>query len=174
MEIKELSLYDYLTIAKKCIGYFTKSYIAYRMLRDEDAISFVAEYIMIGAQKWQDGKGRTLHSFLNQYAWYGIHKWLKMQSEQKHMQRFNHYDSYGHNNTPISILIQQEEHDILNEHLNKLTDKESLCIREYFFGGQNMPQIAETLNVSRQAVEQNINRGLKKLKYGDLQNVEMV
>jgi len=71
-----MSLQEYTDIAKRCIGHFASSDLASQMLKSEDAISFVAEHLMMATCRYDETKGRTLRSYHNQCAIWAIQNWV--------------------------------------------------------------------------------------------------
>ena len=71
-----LDLSSYILMAKKCIAYFASPDLSQQMLRNEDAISFVAEHLMMGTCRWDESKGRAFKSYHNQCAIWAIQNWV--------------------------------------------------------------------------------------------------
>ena len=71
-----LSLQEYVGISKRCIGHFASPDLAKQMLQSEDAISFVAEHLMMATCRHDESKGRTLRSYHNQCAIWAIQNWV--------------------------------------------------------------------------------------------------
>jgi len=69
-----LTLYEYIEIAKRCIGAFASD-CGQSLLNDDDAVAHVAEHLMLGHLRWKEDGGRTLYSYLNQCAIWAIKSW---------------------------------------------------------------------------------------------------
>ena len=97
------TLEEYLKISKKCISLFAERQMASRMLKDEDAISHVAEHIIWGHMRWRLDGGRTLRSYLNQCAIWAVKVWRTKiyQTEKKKIYSLNY-----HMSLPRAILLE--------------------------------------------------------------------
>lgn len=177
-------MYDldkYRDIAKKCISLFSGNYMVSKMIRDEDAISHVAEHIMWGHMRWEESRGRTLKSYLNQCAIWAIKSWKTKiyQSEQKKIRSLNHVISNGGDGEsqqyeliadkkckdPFDILfnnVRLEAEKVIDDEC--LTSLQCRCLKERYIDGKKLQQIAGSLGITRQAVNQHIKKGLHKLK----------
>jgi len=167
-----LSLKDYLEIAQRCIGSFAPSNIACRMLHDEDAISYVAEHLMYAACTWNPSGGKTLRSYLNQGAIWAVRSWSIKYGKafKKQLKSLNAASGYNDetmwfNNvvdkktrTPMEIACETETIDMIKR--CGLNERQLYCIERVYIDGLSMADVARTLGVSRQAVEQQVKRGL--------------
>ena len=171
------TLDKYRDIAKKCISLFAGSQISTKMLKDEDAISHVSEHIMWGHVRWKEDGGRTLKSYLNQCAIWAIKVWkTKIYNGDKNnvMSIDYSYDDELSVHQTIADKSAKEPHEILFENNVKevkeaiknkcLTDLQKECLKQRYLEGKKLRQIAETLNVTRQAVNQHIKKGINKLR----------
>jgi len=181
MNTEMYDLDEYGNIAKKCISLFCGNYMTSKMIRDEDAISHVAEHIMWGHMRWEESRGRTLKSYLNQCAIWAIKSWKTKiyQSEQKKIRSLNYVVSNGNGGEsqqyeliadkkckdPFDILFNnpklEAEKAINDESLTALQGK---CLKERYMDGKKLQQIASSLGITRQAVNQHIKKALHKLK----------
>lgn len=81
------SLYDYISMTKKMIKYFTPRMgpnLCNYMLRDEDVIANIATKIMMGDWRWDEehngketGKSRAKYSYRNQCCYWAIQEYLE-------------------------------------------------------------------------------------------------
>ena len=175
------SLKQYREIAKKCISKFSGPAYCSSMIRSEDAISHVSEHIMWGHIRWDKEGGRTLKSYLNQCAIWAIKSWkTKMYgNETKNIASLNYSNpSEGDKETqryqtiedksckePVEILCDDTSFrvdEIINSDV--LTPLQSKCLYQRFIEGKKLRQIAESLSVTRQAVNQHITKAVRKLK----------
>lgn len=166
-------LEKYINVAKRCIGTFAYGNVAHVMLNSEDAISYIAEQLMCGHCKWENGKGRTLKSYLNQYAIWGIHRWvICMRKEKKHIS-LNDIDDNEYSllnsiqddkaKEPLMNMINAEAVETILEH-SDLTDRQRKCIKLVYVDGHTQESAGKILNISRQAVNQYIQNGFKKVR----------
>lgn len=178
-----MTLYEYLEIARRCIGAFASKSLAAIMLADEDAIAHVAEHLMIGHCKWELEKGRTLHSYLNQCSIWAIQVWTARlcEANKRKMVSLNS-NAYLHGNAsiqkyetvadpsclePYEILfgrIENEEAEKILFDNSCLTELQSYCLQQRYIHGKKLQEIADNLHVSRQAVDQHIKKGIGRLK----------
>jgi len=178
---KMYSLNEYTTIAKKCISKFSGLSSCSSMLKSEDAISHVAEHLMWGHIRWSETGGRTLKSYLNQCAIWSIKSWKTKvyHNEGKNIASLNYSNSDEQDKQtevyqtiedkkckdPFEILYNNKYSEIKSLIKSKcLTKLQSRCLYERFVEGKKLRQIAESLSVSRQAVNQHITKAVKKLR----------
>ena len=180
-ELKEMSFY--IDMAKKCISMFSGPSFIQQMLNNEDAISHVAEHIMWGHMRWDEKRGRTLKSYLNQCGLWAIKIWktkvYNLSNSGYTVQSLNHPAGRAGEETPeLSDIIPDENMKTPHEHIYEdklqeaikqinsgcLTELQRKCIESRYLEGKKLRQIAEVLHVSRQAVNQHIKKGLKKLR----------
>ena len=172
------SLEKYRDIAKKCISKFSGRS---SMIKSEDAISHVAEHLMWGHVRWSETGGRTLKSYLNQCAIWAIKSWKTKayQSEDKNIASLNYSNSDEQDKQselyqtiedkkckePFEILCNDKSSEIKSLIKSKcLTELQKTCLYERYVEGKKLRQIAESLSVSRQAVNQHITKAVKKLR----------
>lgn len=178
LEKRMLSLDDYYQIASRCIGAFASGSVAQSMLRNEDAISFVAEHLMYGTCRWTEDGGRTLRSYINQCAIWSIQRWIMLSKKAhgKHEQSLNREDKDGDRQfyetiadtsvgLPIDELCCDEEMQAIRQVMDdELTDNQRQCIELIYIQDLSGADVARQLKVSRQAVEQSMNKGLEKIR----------
>lgn len=153
------SLSSYITMAKKTISKFAnKIYngLSHKMLNDEDAISSVANAIMMADWRWDEnyeneqGTKKTKYSYRNQCAIWAIqtyatknhNKAKKAKTSTKKIYSLNHEnndfdtgDTYHRIEdesalTPDEILINKENKEILSSLINDLLSLECLSDRQ--------------------------------------------
>jgi RNA polymerase sigma factor (sigma-70 family) len=174
------TLDKYYNVAKQCIGYFAKGSLASSMLRDEDAISFVAEYLMYAAGDWRPDGGRTIKSFLNQRAIWAIIHWitiskraskrraLSLNAESSSDSRTQHYELQPDITAkdPGSALTQREQSERLARIIDgaSLTKRQRYCLDMVYYKEERPSVVARNLGVTRQAVDQSLQQSLHKLR----------
>jgi len=175
------TLDDYYNVAQRCIGAFAAGPMAQSMLRNEDAISFVAEHLMYAAYRWTESGGRTINSYLNQCAIWSIHRWIVLTKKASNKSCLSlHLDSsHGTQKqllyakiadttvaAPDEILMSQETTSGLAHVLDDagLTERQRHCLEVVYVQGQKPSDVARDLGISRQAVDKCLTKGIHKIK----------
>lgn len=193
MEKQFDSLSSYIQLAKKTISKFGPKFyngLSVEMLSNEDAVSDVATAIMYADWRFdtnregKDGQKKTLYSYRNQCAIWAIktyitNKYKKRKDMSLDFDKDNDAFSLGStvidskNASPLSILIEKEEsnnlvnnmHELLNTGI--ISDKQRDQIRMYYFDNETLSSIGKKYGVSREAIRQNIKRGLDAIRQYD-------
>lgn len=193
--IKFDHLSEYILLAKKSISKFANRFyngLASKMLKDEEAISNVANAIMMADWRFDENykndanTKKTKYSYRNQCALWAIQTYVtknhKKQKRQKNkIYSLNYTDqdedsgaySYVEDARcpdPLSILIEQENKDNLSDLINQLlsldclSDKQKDYIRLYYFEDYTFEEIGQKYNLTREAVRQSMNKALSLIK----------
>jgi len=173
------SLDEYRKIAKKCIAKFSGPNSCSSMLKSEDAISHVSEHLMWGHVRWKEDGGRTLKSYLNQCAIWAIKSWktkiyntedisslnyCNLNDQEKNTQTYQNVEDKKCKE-PFELLYNDNFSEMKSLISSKcLTKLQSRCLYERYVEGKKLRQIAESLSVTRQAVNQHITKAVKKLR----------
>lgn len=184
--VEFLSLSDYLLIAKKIISKVGGSHKKY--LQDEDVVSYIANAIMMADWRWdqnyksKEGRKKNQYAYRNQCGIWAIRTLL---SKKKKMPKIysleesikdsdtrNNLDFIvdKKNNNPSSIIENNEYHDTLKQDMKNLlssdilSDKQKEYIDLYYYQNKTLSEIGEIHGLTREAVRQNIVKGVKKLK----------
>jgi RNA polymerase sigma factor (sigma-70 family) len=183
--IEFLPLYDYILMAKKIVSKLSSQYNK-KLLNTEDVISYVANAIMMADWRWdneyksKEGRKKDLYSYRNQCAIWAI-KTLVSKKRKKIYSLDNKISSSDDRNgfdfisddrdgDPAEmILIKEKNENIQNDisalfNTNILTDKQKQYIRLYYFEGLTLDKIGKKFGVTREAVRQNINKSIIKLR----------
>jgi len=192
MEKQFDSLSTYISLAKKTISKFAPKFyngLSIEMLKNEEAISDVATALMYADWRFDDqrtgktGKQKTLYSYRNQCAIWAIKTYVT----NKYKKKKNYSIDYDNENdqsmnsmiadesqkSPLDILIDSENAEILSTGIeclldnNLLSSKQKQQIRMYYFEEKTLSAIGKEFGVSREAVRQNIKRGLDIIKSHD-------
>lgn len=189
------SLSFYTDLAKKIISKMGPTFfngLSTHMLKSEDAISFVANAIMMGDWRWeqetQNKKNKNLYSYRNQCGIWAIKTYVTKQYKNKHNRKkikanysLNHdCDDEGtgmvgvikdnNQKEPSDILIENEENlskqQLFNALLNSdiLSDRQKSYIRLYYYEDMTLDNIGKRFNITREAVRQSIKSALNKIK----------
>lgn len=191
------SLDFYLNLAQKIIAKLGPTFfsgLSKEMLKNEDAIAFVANAIMMGDWRWKkeehekDQKQyKSLYSYRNQCAIWAIKTYVTKKYKIAHSSK-RAYNISGvggkdcedlmitdvisdtSQKEPVEILIEKENAEIseslINEILNSdiLSDKQKDHIRMYYFENQTLEKIGEKYGVTREAIRQSIKSSLNKIR----------
>lgn len=193
--IKFDDLAEYILLAKKSISKFANRFyngLASKMLKDEEAISNVANAIMMADWRFDENykndanTKKTKYSYRNQCALWAIQTYVtknhKKQKRQKNkIYSLNYSDQDDENSAysyvedarspdPLSIIIEQENKDNLSSLIDQLlsldclTDKQKNYIRLYYFEDYTFEEIGQKYNLTREAIRQSMNKALSLIK----------
>lgn len=187
------SLSTYISLAKKTIAKFGPKFyngLSTEMLNSEEAISDVATAIMYADWRFdpsrtgKSGQQKTLYSYRNQCAIWAIQTYVTNKyKKRKNLSIDNtvrdddmsHGDSIPDHrqHNPVDILIDNEEKEILSKTIQTLlnssllSEKQKKQIYMYYFENKTLSQIGKEFGVSREAIRQNIKRGIDLIKAYD-------
>lgn len=187
--IKFDDLKTYVLLAKKAISKFGPKFysgLSAKMLKDEDAISSIANAIMMADWRWDDnriglnGAKKTKYSYRNQCALWAIKTYVS--KEHKHSKKKKAYslDYMSEDNDtglhslsadikceqPDEIVMNLEESENLSSlidqllSLNSLSDKQKDYIKLYYFDSYTFEEIGKKYGITREAVRQGLNKAL--------------
>ena len=188
------SLDTYILLAKKSISKFANKFyngLSSKMLKDEDAISSVANAMMMADWRWdenyQNSKGtkKTKYSYRNQCALWAIQTYVT--KNQKNNKKFKNVYSLDHSinqedETTISCIVQdkrispeeeaieKEEKKELSDLINSLlsvdclTTRQKEYIRLYYFESYTFEKIGKKYGITREAVRQGLNKAIDLIK----------
>ena len=189
------SLHTYINLAKNTISKFGPKFyntLSSEMLSSPDAIADVATAIMYADWRFDPnrvgskGHKKTKYSYRNQCALWAIKTYVtnkyKTKNKNVSLDYSNDEDSNQLNSNivdptcqqPYDILVEKEEKQDLQYNIEKLlncerlSDKQRKQIKMYYFDDMTLAQIGKVFNVSREAIRQNIKRGLEILKSYDV------
>jgi len=184
-------LSTYLSISKKVIAHFAPHFysgLAQEMLDNEDCISDVATAIMRADEKWNPnyrskiGTVRTKYSYRNQYAIWAISEYVTNKKNQPHNISLSYISedndilpirdiiSDSNIDNPVNIAEHKETQQYQSQLINKilscgiLTPCQEKYIRARHLKGQTLQQIGDEYNVSKEAVRQGLEKGMKILR----------
>lgn len=195
-QIKFESLDFYLNLSQKIIAKIGPTFFAglsKEMLKNEDAVAFVANAIMMGDWRWEkDHKedlknNKSLYSYRNQCAIWAIKTYVTKQYKNKHSKKKINIDcslNYGdkddlqletiiadkNQQDPLEILCDQEDNQIKIKLINDLLESDILSnkqkdyIKLYYFENMTLEKIGSKHSITREAVRQSIKSGISKIK----------
>lgn len=189
------SLEQYILLAKKAISKFANGFfsgLAKKMLNDEDAISSVANAIMMADWRWDDnysntkGTKKTKYSYRNQCALWAIQTYVsKMYKKPKKIKKVYSID-YDTDNadglsihecledskykTPDENMSETEQKEDLSElvsnmlSLDCLSDRQKDYIKLYYFESYTFDKIGKKYGITREAVRQGLNKAIETIR----------
>lgn len=181
-------LSTYINLAKKTISKFAPKFyngLSAEMLKNEEAISDVATALMYADWRFDEnrpgksGQKKTLYSYRNQCAIWAIktyvtNKYKKQKNysldENNEDLKFNSLIADKGQRQPIDLLIDEEENNILKSDIEQIlssasiTEKQKQQIIMYYYEDRTLSYIGKEFGVSREAVRQNIKRGLESIR----------
>jgi RNA polymerase sigma factor (sigma-70 family) len=193
MEQQFETLQTYINLAKKTISKFSPSFysgLRNELLSNEDAIADIAQAIMTADWKWDkdrtghEGKSKTKYSYRNQCAIWAIQTYITNKYKKKNMSLSldSSYDNSEEVSSFAASIPDKEEYDPAiiaeqNEEENNLqsmiknilesdilSDKQRDQIYSYYFDNKTLLQIGKEYGVTREAIRQNIQKGLSKIR----------
>lgn len=195
-ELQFDSLNTYITLAKKAISKFANSFyngLSVKMLKDEDAISAVANAIMMADWRWDDnykndkGTKKTKYSYRNQCALWAIQTYISKDSKHKKKHKkvysldFTVDDNDEGTNlssitsdlselSPEDLAIQKESKQQLLDLISQLLSLDCISprqkeyIRLYYFESYTFEKIGQKYGITREAVRQGLNKAIQNIK----------
>lgn len=189
MEKKFDSLSSYISLAKKTISKFAPKFyngLAADMLSNEDAISDIATALMQADWKFDServgptGLKKTKYSYRNQCVIWAIKTYVTQRYKKKPKSSLDF--EIGDNDTlsqtiadessldPLDILIQKESEENLKTNIAEILDssvlnkKQRAQIKLYYYDNYTLSEIGAKYGVSREAIRQNIKRGIQNIQ----------
>jgi RNA polymerase sigma factor (sigma-70 family) len=188
------SLNDYVLLAKKSISKFSNSFyrgLSSKMLKDEDAISNIANAIMMADWRFDENYGtkterKTRYSYRNQCAIWAIqsyvtknyrdrnrkHKIYSLDYSKSENEEQSGYAFVNNSKSknPEEILIKKEEEQLISDKINEifglsiLSDKQKQYCALYYLDGYTFEQIGHKYGLTREAIRQSIKKTIEKVK----------
>ena len=169
-----LTLPDYLAIARACIGkYVTHADLRNKMLKNEDAISFVAHELMMADWKY-DGCG-TRKGWRSKCAKWSICRFLAKSKNSKNRKLASLDNAFEDANAAEVVEDSRTYYDSPERNEDReqalqlldnkfLTKKQRKYMEMHYIQNMSIAEIAEQTSISRQGVQQVINHGLKNIR----------
>ncbi len=191
MEKEFETLSTYIILAKKIISKFAPSFyssLRKELLSNEDAIADIASAIMIGDWRWDkdrtgfEGKKKTRYSYRNQCGLWAIKTYVtnKYKKQNTHLSIENtnseHETAFSEHiedkdiYNPSMIVENNEYHENLRNNIESIlssgliTEKQAEQIKKYYFEDKTLSEIGSEFGVTREAIRQNIQKGLSRIK----------
>lgn len=190
------SLHEYILLAKKSISKFSNQFyqgLATKMLKDEDAISSIANAIMMADWRWDNdykntkGTKKTKYSYRNQCALWAIQTYVSKNHKKNkkfkqvysldHVLESNDESTTAHSFiedfrsvSPEDQIINKEEKEQLSSlienllSLDCLTARQKDYIRLYYFESYTFDKIGKKYGITREAVRQGLNKAIETIK----------
>ena len=158
-----LTLSEYLTLATKAIS----KWGCHFMLKDDDAISFVATALMWADYRF-DGRGSA-------YGWRLYCARFAIKTYLRRLKGRNiSLDSTNRDNEPLYTMLPIVSHELLRIDLldsidscvntGLLSERQRFCILRYYLYNDTLREIGTTLKITPWGVKLSIQAGLKKLR----------
>jgi len=192
MENREFeNLSTYILLAKKVISKFAPTFYSglnKELLSNEDAISDIASALMNADWKWDknrvgyNGQSKTRYSYRNQCGIWAIKSYISNKYKKKNqklsidnisnedMRTFAASIVDKSMSDPYDIVSSEEETTNLQNTVKTLLDSDMLSdkqrnqIKKYYFENKTLVQIGDEYGVTREAIRQNIQKGLNKIR----------
>ena len=187
------TLETYTLLAKKIISKFAPSFynsLRQELLANDEAVAEIAEAIMIADWKWDkdrtgyNGKSKTKYSYRNQCGLWAIKTYLSNRYKKKNQsysidnnisddqdsKKYVNNISEKNNSDPYLLLAEQEEKELISSYIHNILSSEILSekqkdqIYEYYFNDKTLLEIGNKYGVTREAIRQNIQKGLAKIR----------
>lgn len=190
MEKQFDDLSAYIVLAKKIISKFAPNFyssLRKELLNNEDAIADIASALMFADWRWDkdrtgfNGKGKTKYSYRNQCGIWAIKTYLtnkyRKSNQSYSLNNIDNNDISFAENVPCNdsydpaVIVSEKEYmDHISKEIHTLlssgliSDKQRDQIKEYYFGDKTLSEIGKKFGVTREAVRQNIQKGLSKIR----------
>jgi len=191
MEHQFETLDTYTLLAKKVISKFAPTFyssLKKELLSSDDAISDIASALMTADWKWDkdrtghDGKSKTRYSYRNQCGIWAIKTYISNKYKKKNtnysIDNINDNDlkTFASNlvdksmSDPYEIAVNKEYHEetrkMINDLLNSdiVSSKQKNQIKQYYFENKTLLEIGKEYGVTREAIRQNIQKGIKRIQ----------
>lgn len=193
MEQQFETLETYTNLAKKIISKFASSFysnLRKELLANDEAVYEIAEALMIADWKWDknrtgyNGQSKTRYSYRNQCGLWAIKTYItnKYKKKNKNLSldhkvsgvdddiNFSDTLSDDGSQDPSIIVSEKEEKENISKYINDiltseiLSDKQKDQIHEYYFNDKTLLEIGKKYGVTREAIRQNIQKGLNKIR----------
>jgi len=191
MEKQYESLSYYRTITQKAIRKLAPKFyptLATEIISNDEALGDIINAVITADWKWDStrvgkdtGQKKTLYSYRNQCVIWALKTYITNKYKKnktsisinrtKNNEDINFDDQIQDTKyiDPLDILIKNEEDNNISELINKLlnsnllTEKQKEQIQLYYFHDQTLSQIGNKYGTTREAVRQNIKKGLNSI-----------
>lgn len=191
MENKFETMDTYILLAKKIISKFAPNFyssLRTELLSNEDAIADIASSLMTADWKWDknrvghNGQSKTRYSYRNQCGIWAIKSYVSNKYKKKNrrfsidnisdsdMKTFSSHIVDRSLCDPQQIVEKEEDQKVLkttiDSYLNSkaITEKQKNQIRKYYFEDKTLIEIGKEYGVTREAIRQSIQKGIKNIK----------
>jgi RNA polymerase sigma factor (sigma-70 family) len=182
---------SYLNLAKKIISKFAPNFygsLRQELLNSDDAVADIATAIMYADWRWDasrtgyNGKTKSKYSYRNQCGLWAIKTYLtnKYKKKNQHFSLENMDSEYEtnfaeniedtKNSDPYEIVSKNEEKRYISNLIETLlssdiiSEKQKDQIKKYYFDDKTLSEIGKEYGVTREAIRQNIQKGITKIK----------
>jgi RNA polymerase sigma factor (sigma-70 family) len=193
-DVEFSSLSTYILLAKKAISKFANQFyngLSSKMLKDEDAISSVANAIMMADWRWDEnytndkGTKKNKYSYRNQCALWAIQTFVSKDTKLKKKRKVFSLDHIlgddesatsglfiedVKSQSPLDIVVNKETKGTIQSIINNmfdldyLSDRQKDYIKLYYFDGYTFDKIGKKYGITREAVRQGLNKAIDMIK----------
>jgi RNA polymerase sigma factor (sigma-70 family) len=174
------TLDTYKIIAQKAIKKLAPKFytnLSKEILSNEEALGDIINAVITADWKWdservgkESGQKKTLYSYRNQCVIWAIKTYItnKYKSSTENSP-FEEQIEDTKISEPIDVLIENEYHSNTNKLIKELFDSNILTIKQkeqiklYYFHDYTLAQIGAKYGTTREAVRQNIKKGLETI-----------
>lgn len=184
-----LTMDEYLKISRRIIGCYASPKAAHHMLNDEDALSFVANKLMIGTCKWVHGGKRGTHrGYLSQCGQWAIQTWVSQQNHKTNKEwddlSLTHTVQHATGNDRVVYLYQtlidksapdpsaecvldlSQKIDIAIQNA-KISERQLEALELVYYQGLTLEQAGGIMGVSKQRIQQLLNKAYESILKAD-------
>ncbi len=166
-----LTLQKYHEEARRVIGFFSPGNMKHKMLASEDAINFVAHWMMRADWGYETDRedGATVETWRIYCGRCAILRYISTLAGQPvHIPiDRNLLEHNPRTKDPQEWRIGEEDSEELQDYLGSVLDKlpamQRECVIRSYIKEQPRSKIASELKMSREAVRKSVNAGMKKL-----------
>lgn len=173
-----ITVQDYRKIAKKVINHYCKkSVLAQKLLRSEESIGNIAGRIMKADHTYKPGTHLNKRSWRGRCARWALLKEIKQLKPPKKIKIIS-LDTLSADTLQSPDDISPTENFSSGEKIRKarrqvqyllensgLTPIQNKCVRMYYLGEMTYLEIGQSLGISKQAVQQNVAKALRAMKF---------
>lgn len=186
-QIQFLSLEEYTTMAKKIISKMSAGFNR-TFLNSDDVISYIANAIMMADWRWdseyksKEGRNKSQYAYRNQCAIWAIktlvskkmykNSCLSLEENISDVDERNslNFLSDEKQQDPSIIIERNDAHVQIKKDVDSLlnsgilTEKQREYITLYYLNGLTLEKIGKKFGITREAVRQNINKSIEKIR----------
>lgn len=154
-----LTLNEYLKISKQ----FIKKHGYAKMINDDDAIAYVANYLMVADNRYNNKFG-NIEGFRAMYGKYGIKNWIARYYKNKNKHVVNMSEEMESAIKSSENVFGNIEFNELHDYIQTLPEVQRDTIHMYFYEEKTLREIGKVYGITPEAVRLRLKVILKHLK----------